>query len=107
LRARALLPRPPLTPHLRDLAALMVAPQDGHPPREPHFQGDQQRDRLDRVVAPVDVVAHEQVICVGGGPADAEEFEEVLELGCGVGCVGCGVWGVSGVSAWSVGTAEN
>ena len=58
----------------------MVASEDSEPISEPDFQGDKQCDCLNRVISAVDVVAHEQVVCVGGGAADAEEFEEVLEL---------------------------
>ena len=68
---------------LGDLRRLVVASQDRHAVPVPHFQRDEQRRGLDRVVAAVDVVAHEEVVGVRCGPADAEELEEVLLLGYG------------------------
>ena len=42
------------------------------------FKRDQ--NRFDAVVAPVDIVAHEKVICVGRLPANSEKFHQVVEL---------------------------
>ena len=66
---------------LRDLPRLVVAAQDSHAVAVPHLERDEQRRRLDRVVAAVDVVAHEEVVRVGGRAPDAEELEEVLLVG--------------------------
>ena len=66
--------------HLGNLATLVVAAQDGDPVRVAHFERDEQRDRLDRVVAAVDVVTHEQVVRVGRLATDLEELEQVVEL---------------------------
>ena len=63
---------------LRDLPRLVVAAEDGDAVTVPDLERDEQRRRLDRVVAAVDVVAHEQVVRVRRGPADAEQLEEVL-----------------------------
>ena len=62
---------------LRDLPRLVVAAEDGDAVTVPDLERDEQRRRLDRVVAAVDVVAHEQVVRVRRGPADAEQLEEV------------------------------
>ena len=43
--------------HLRDLTRLVVAPEDRDALREPDLERHQQRHRLDRVVATIDVVA--------------------------------------------------
>ena len=66
--------------NLGDLPRLVVTPEDGHSISVTEFQGDEQGDGLDRVVASVDVVAHEEVVGVGGVASDAEELGEVVEL---------------------------
>jgi hypothetical protein len=63
---------------LGDLPRLVVTPEDGHSISVTEFQGDEQGDGLDRVVASVDVVAHEEVVGVGGVASDAEELGEVV-----------------------------
>mmetsp|Transcript_3560 Transcript_3560/g.6810 ORF Transcript_3560/g.6810 Transcript_3560/m.6810 type:complete len:278 (+) Transcript_3560:505-1338(+) len=65
---------------LRDLAALVVAADERHALRVPHFEREQQQKRLDRVVAAVDKVAHEDVVDRRDLPADVEELEQVVEL---------------------------
>lgn len=44
------------------------------------LQRNQQRDRLDRIVAAINVIPHEEIICVWAGPADAENLNQVMEL---------------------------
>lgn len=58
----------------------MVAPEYGYPLLVAHLERDEQRDRLDRVVAAVDVVAHEQVVGVGAAAAYPEQLHQVVEL---------------------------
>jgi hypothetical protein len=62
------------------LTGLVVAAEDGDAVSETDFEGDEEGDCFDAVVASVYVVAHEQVVCVGGVSAYAEEFLEVVEL---------------------------
>ena len=69
---------------LRDLPRLVVAAQQEDAVAVPHLERDQQRHRLDRVIATVDVVAHEEVIGVGARAANAEDFHEVVKLGVDV-----------------------
>ena len=45
-----------------------------------HFQSHQKADSFDRVVAAVDIVAHEQVVGVRRFAADSEELDQVVEL---------------------------
>ena len=45
-----------------------------------HLQCDKEGDRLDRVVPPVDVVAHEQVVRVRRLAAYLEQLHQVVEL---------------------------
>lgn len=63
---------------LGDLPRLVVTPEDGHSISVTEFQGDEQGDRLDRVVASVDVITHEEIVGVGGVASDAEELGEVV-----------------------------
>ena len=58
----------------------MIAAQDGDPLAEPDFQRDQEGDGLDGVVAPVDVVAHEEVVRVRRLAADLEQLHQVVKL---------------------------
>jgi len=60
--------------HLGDLAGLVVAAEDGDAVPIAKFEGDEEGDGFDGVVATVDVVAHEEVVGVGGVATDAEQF---------------------------------
>ena len=59
---------------LGNLARLVVAAEDADAVAVPELERDEQGDGLDRVVAAVDVVAHEEVVGVGRVAADAEEL---------------------------------
>lgn len=65
---------------LSNLPRLVVASQDGDALAIPHLESDEEGDRLDRVVASVDVIAHEEVIRVWGVAANAEQLGQVVEL---------------------------
>lgn len=58
----------------------MIAPQNGDPIPVAHFQGDKQADGLDRVIASVNIVPHEEVVCVRAVPSYSEQLQEVLKL---------------------------
>lgn len=45
-----------------------------------HFQAQEKKERLERVEAAVDKIAHEEVVGVGNIAADSEEFHEVVKL---------------------------
>lgn len=66
--------------HLSDLATLVIAAQDGQSLREPDLEGDEQGDSLDRVVAAIDVVSHEEVVGLGRLAANLEQLQQVVEL---------------------------
>ena len=68
--------------HLGDLARLVVAAQDRDAVAVPHLERDEERHRLDRVVAAVDVVAHEEVVGVGRVATDAEQLGQVVLCAC-------------------------
>lgn len=65
---------------LRDLTGLVVAAQDGDSFSVADLQSDQQRHCLHRVVAAIDVVAHEQVVCVGRSSAYSEQLHKIVKL---------------------------
>lgn len=44
------------------------------------LEGQQEEERLDGVVAPIDKVTEEQVVLVGTFAADLEQLDEVVEL---------------------------
>ena len=65
---------------LSDLSGLMISSQDCDSLAEADLEGDQEGDGLHAVVAPVHVVPHEEIVCVGRLSADLEEFHQVVEL---------------------------
>ena len=60
--------------------ALVVAPQQEEVVGVLQLEGEQQADRLDGLLAPVDVVPQEQVVALRRGPADVEQVAQVAEL---------------------------
>jgi hypothetical protein len=44
------------------------------------LQGEEERDALDGVVAAVDIVAEEEVVCVGDLSPDLKQLHQVVEL---------------------------
>jgi len=57
---------------LGDLATLVISPQNGDPASVSDFQGNEQRNRFERVISSIDVVTHEHVICFGTLAADTK-----------------------------------
>ena len=85
---------------LGDLPRLVVPTEDGHSIPVTQFEGDEQGDRLDRVVTPVDIVTHEEVIGIGRISTDTKELGKVVLYGSKVGS--CRVGGESYVSCPSL-----
>lgn len=67
--------------NLSDLPGFVISSQDGYSVTISEFEGDEQGDSLDGVVASIDVIAHEEVVCVGGITAYAEELGQVMLSG--------------------------
>jgi hypothetical protein len=65
---------------LGDLARLVVATENGDPVTVTELEGDEKRDCLNRVVASVDIVTHEEVVRVGRVATDAEELGQIVLL---------------------------
>ena len=66
--------------HLSDLSALVVTSQNCDSILEANFQCDEKRDSLDTVVASIDVITHEQVVCIGWLTANLEQLTQIVEL---------------------------
>ena len=58
----------------------MVTTENGDAILIADFQGDEESDGLDGVVATIDVVTHEQVVGVGRLSANLEQLAQVVEL---------------------------
>ena len=65
---------------LGDLPGFVVASEDGDALGVADLEGDEEGHGLDGEVAPVNVVAHEEVVGVRVGTADLEELHQVVEL---------------------------
>lgn len=80
--ARAVLPHALVEEavNLCDLSTLVVATEQVDAVGVPRLVAQQQTDRLHRVVAAVDVVAHEEVVRVGRLASDLEELQKVVQL---------------------------
>ena len=70
--------------HLCDLSALVVTSQNGDSVLEAHLQAHQQRHCLHAVVATIDIVAHEQVVCIRRTSTNLKQFHQVVELAMNV-----------------------
>lgn len=66
--------------YLGDLTAFVVASQNSHTVLVADFEGNQERHRLDRVVATVNVISHKQVVGVGRIAANAKQLHQVMKL---------------------------
>mmetsp|Transcript_3207 Transcript_3207/g.13915 ORF Transcript_3207/g.13915 Transcript_3207/m.13915 type:complete len:312 (+) Transcript_3207:1674-2609(+) len=66
--------------HLRDLPRLVVAADDGDAIGVANLERHHQRDRLDRVITSVYVVAQEEVVCVRRVSAKLEHLQQVVKL---------------------------
>jgi len=66
--------------NLSDLSALMVASKDGQSLWISHFQSDKESDSLNRVIASINVISHEQVISIRGLSSNLKKFAQVVEL---------------------------
>ena len=66
--------------HLCDLSALVVAAKNRDSVSIAYFECNHECHDLHRVVSSVDVVPHEQVVCVGRLSPNTEELHQVVEL---------------------------
>ena len=65
---------------LGDLTRLVISSQDGDSVLIAHLERDKQSDRLDTVVAAIDIVAHKEVVRVGRLAANLKKFAQIMEL---------------------------
>lgn len=57
---------------LSDLTRLVIASDQSDTFRVTNFQGEQKKERLDRIVATIDEITHEQVVGIGALAAHLE-----------------------------------
>ena len=57
---------------LSDLTRLVIASDQSDTLRVTNFQGEQKKERLDRIVATIDEITHEQVVGIGALAAHLE-----------------------------------
>jgi hypothetical protein len=70
--------------HLCNLTTFVVSAQNGDAVLVSTFESDEERDSLDRIVAAVDVIAHEEVVGVGALAADAKQLLQIVKLAVNV-----------------------
>lgn len=63
-----------------NLAALVIATEDGDALLVADLQGDEEGDGFDRVIPTIHVVAHEEVVGVRTAAANLEQLLEIVEL---------------------------
>ena len=69
----------------------MVTSQNSDSVLEADLKGHQEGYSLNRVVATIDVVTHEEIVGVGGLPSNLEQLTQVVELSVDV--TADGYWG--------------
>ena len=62
----------------------MVTSEDGKSVPESDFEAHQEGDCLDWVVTSIDIISHEQIICLGRLSSNTEELLEIMELAVNV-----------------------
>ena len=67
--------------HLGDLSRLVVTTQDRHSVAVSHLERNEQGNRLDTVVATVDIVTHEEIVGVWRVASNAEELGKIMLSG--------------------------
>jgi hypothetical protein len=77
--------------HLGDLSALVVSSENCEPISVANLQRDKQSDCFNRIVTSVNVVSHEEVVCVWGLATNLEELFQIVELAVDIptNCDGC------------------
>lgn len=63
---------------LCNLSRLVVSPEDRDAVAVSKLHGDEEGDGLDRVITTVDVVTHEEVVCVWRVAPDAEKLGKIV-----------------------------
>lgn len=64
--------------HLCNLPGFVIPAQNGDAVPVAKLESDEQCHRFDRIVATIDVVAHEEVVGIRRVAPDAEEFGEIV-----------------------------
>lgn len=76
--------------HLRNLTTFVVTTEDGNTIPKPNLQRHQERDGLQGIVPPINIIPHEEVVGLGARPPDPEQLRQVIELAVDVAAYGYG-----------------
>lgn len=68
----------------------MVSTKNGDAVLVTDLEGDKQRHSLHGIVPTVNIITHEEVVCVGGLPSNAEQLHQIVELSMNVSAHGDG-----------------
>ena len=60
--------------NLGDLTTLMISSENGDAVSVSDFQSDEKSDGFQRIISPINIVSHEQVICFRAVAADTEKL---------------------------------
>ena len=66
--------------HLGDLSALVITPKNCDSVFKAHFEGNEERHCLYRVIATIDVITHEEIVRVGRLTTDFKQLAKIVEL---------------------------
>ena len=66
--------------HLRDLSAFMIAAKNRDSISIAYFECHHKRHDLYRVVSSVNIVTHEEIVCIWELAADLEQLDQIVEL---------------------------
>ena len=58
----------------------MVSSQDCDSVLEANFESDEERHSLHRVISSINIVAHEEIVCVWKPSSKSEQLFEIMEL---------------------------
>lgn len=66
--------------HLGNLSAFVVSSENGDAVLVPHFEGDEKRDRFDRIESTINIISHEQIVRVRWFSTNTEELHQIVKL---------------------------
>jgi hypothetical protein len=69
---------------LSNLTTLMVSTENGDSILIANLQRDKKRDCFDRVVATINIVAHEKIVSIRTVATNTEKFNQIMELAMNV-----------------------
>lgn len=68
------------TIYLGNLSRLMVSSGDSDTAAITNFKSEKKRNSLNRVITTINVITHEEVVCLRGFTTNAEQLKKIMEL---------------------------